>query len=68
MIQAVSLPRETACLQALHEKAEWRALAWLLERSDPTNFGRQVIKHTGPNGIALQIQKNLPADHNHLAR
>lgn len=49
-----------ARLKALQDTGEWRASAWLLERSDPAHFGRQVIEHTGPHGTALPIHDSPP--------
>lgn len=35
---------------------DWRALAWLLERTAPKEFGRHLaFEHTGPDGSAIPI-------------
>lgn len=45
----------TTSISKAARAGEWRAAAWLLERTNPEQFGRKIIQHVGAGGGVIQL-------------
>lgn len=53
--QAFMRVNAIARIIAASTNGEWQASAWLLERSDPKNWGRRVVENTHDGEITIKV-------------
>lgn len=51
--------RWLAQIEKAADGGNWQAAAWKLERTEPKNFGRQRVEHTGADGGPIQVQRDV---------